>query len=262
MSIFGNLDGKTAVVCGASHGLGAATAQALASLGSRVILVARSREALETLRKTLPHPERHCSVSIDLSDLQAVAKFAADQASRKDPVHILINNAGGPTPGAAMMASPEGLLEGINMHVLANVMLCQAFVPQMKDANYGRIINIVSVSARNPVANLAVSNTVRGAVLNWAKTLSRELAPYGITVNSVLPGYTDTARLQQILANNASQQNVTKAAVEERLLKEIPMGRFGRAEELAAAVAYFALPAASFTTGTTLAVDGGWTSST
>jgi 3-oxoacyl-[acyl-carrier protein] reductase len=262
MNIFGDLNGKTALVCGASQGLGAATASTLAAMGCRIIAVSRSETALKSTVQSLTGDAKHCYFAVDLCDVTAVKQLAQSLIDSGEAIHILINNGGGPTPGPSLLVKEEDVLEAISMHLLANIVLSQALIPGMQKSGFGRIINIVSVSARSPVSNLAVSNTVRGAVLSWAKSLANEVASHGITVNSVLPGYTLTSRLEGVLRATADRSGITEEVAASRLLSEIPAGRFGEPRELAAAVAYFASTAASYTTGTTLAIDGGWSRAT
>jgi 3-oxoacyl-[acyl-carrier protein] reductase len=175
---------------------------------------------------------------------------------------ILVNNSGGPKPCTAMKATSDDYLQAFTQHLLASSSLAQALVPEMQAKGYGRIVNIVSISAKVPSDNIASSNAVRAAMLSWAKTLSNELAPTGITVNNVLPGYTETERLKEVISARATQGNTVEAAIQEKMLAKIPMKRFARPEEIAAAVVFLASPEASYITGISLPVDGGYISTT
>ncbi|MGE5945931.1 MAG: SDR family NAD(P)-dependent oxidoreductase, partial [Betaproteobacteria bacterium] len=192
-----DLTGRHALVCGASQGIGRASAIELAGLGASVTLLARSIDTLETVAGSLPRThaaQRHDWRSVDMLDtarLQATATGIAAGA----PVHILINNSGGPQGGPACSAEPAAFEAAFRQHLLAGQVLLQALLPGMRESGYGRIVNVISTSVKEPIAGLGVSNTVRAAVAGWAKTLSAELAADGITVNNVLPGYTRTQRL-------------------------------------------------------------------
>lgn len=258
-----DLTGKTALVCGSTQGIGLAAAVEIALLGANVTLVARNeeklREAVEDLDTSLGQLHRY--VVADFADHEAV-KSAIENYLRLCPeVHILVNNTGGPSGGPIIEAEPEQFLKTFQMHVINNQFLAQAVVPSMKKEGFGRIINIISTSVKQPIIGLGVSNTIRGAVASWAKTLSLELGQYGITVNNVLPGYTETARLDAVLEMRSKNQGKTKEQVAEELKAGIPIRRFSEAKEVAAAVAFLASPAAGSISGVSLAVDGGRTES-
>lgn len=251
---------QTVLVCGASQGMGYAIAQAFAEHGARVIGVARDSARLESAFAKLSNPSRHRCLTADFSDLGSVRNLA--ETVLDSAPDILVNNSGGPKPCTAMQASVDDYLQAFTQHLLASSTLTQALVPAMLAKNYGRIVNIVSVSARQPSDNLASSNAVRAAMLNWSKTLANELAPCGITVNSVLPGYTETERLKEVISARASQAASSQEQIAEKLLGKIPMHRFAKPEEIAAAVLFLASPAASYITGVSLPVDGGYLSVT
>ena len=254
-----NLAGRHALVCGASEGIGRAAAHELALLGANVTLLARRAELLKEVAAALPRPsveQHHDSLAIDVADSAALlAKVGAIVAVR--PVHILVNNTGGPPGGRAIEAGADDYLAAFQRHLLANQLLAQLTVPGMREVRWGRIVNVASTSVKEPIANLGVSNTIRGAVASWAKTLSKELGADGITVNNVLPGYTRTQRLEQILHDRVRSTGKDESAVSAAMLATVPAGRFAEAHEIAATIAFLASPAAAYITGVSLAVDGG-----
>lgn len=256
-----NLSGRTALVCGASQGIGQATAVALSELGARVILVARNAANLEKSRGLLNAPASgaHEAWVTDLADPAQLDELVARAAGAG--LDILINNTGGPKGGPITQAAPAEFENAFRQHVVAGQRLAQAALPHMKSENFGRIINVISTSVKAPIPNLGVSNTVRAAMANWAKTWALEVAPFGITVNNVLPGYTETSRLEQLRGANAAGRGITEADVEKQWLSQIPAGRFGQAWELGAAIAFLASPAAGYINGINLPVDGGRTPS-
>lgn len=255
-----SLQGKTAVIGGSTQGIGLAIAQELASLGATCILLARNEQSLQTVLATLPvpHQQKHSYKVADFAHPEQVREVISAIVAAT-PVHILINNTGGPPPGPITEAAEEAFLAAFNQHIICNHILVKAVMPGMKEVAYGRIINIVSTSVRIPNKNLGVSNTIRGATASWAKTLSNELASFGITVNNILPGYTRTQRLESLIQNNAAKRNVDPNIIEEEMLKEIPAKRFGEAAELAAVAGFLASPAAAYVNGVSIPVDGGKT---
>ena len=249
-----------AMVCGASQGIGKATAEMLASSGANVTLVARDQEKLQSVLKGLSQNghQHHQIVVADFSDNSAVSavikKFSEDHT-----IHILVNNTGGPNPGKAHEANIDEFRLAFNLHLINFQIITQALLPKMKASGYGRIINVISTSVKQPLPNLGVSNTIRGAVANWAKTLANELGPFGITVNNVLPGATATGRLDQIMQNKANKTGVSKDEIAEEMKKEIPLGRLALPEEIAAGIHFLASPAAGYINGINLPIDGGRT---
>jgi len=268
-----SLLGKRALVCGSTQGIGRAAAIELAALGASVTLVARNPERLEAVCNELPvprdvaakgQPQHHRWFAADFADPDAVAQaLRANLAkhSSEAPCTILINNTGGPPGGAIAEAQPDAFIAAFRSHIVCNQILVQALLPGMKSAAYGRIINIISTSVKAPIPGLGVSNTIRAAVANWAKTLATELAPFGITVNNVLPGFTDTERLKQLFTARAAKEGKTLEQVTHDMIATIPAGRLGRAEEVAAAIAFLATPAAAYINGINMPVDGGRTQS-
>lgn len=257
-----SLKDKHALVGGSTQGIGLAIARELALLGATCTLIARNEASLEEAVATLDTAagQQHDYLVADYSDYEAVKSTVAAYLQQHH-IHILINNSGGPAAGPVTEATPEAFLHAFQQHLICNQLLAQLVVPGMKADQYGRVINIISTSVKIPLKGLGVSNTIRGAVASWAKTLSNELAPFGITVNNILPGATATARLEAIVNNKSAKTGAAKAAVEEEMIEEIPMKRFGKPEEIAAAAAFLATPAAAYITGVSIPVDGGRTGS-
>jgi 3-oxoacyl-[acyl-carrier protein] reductase len=252
-----NLSGLNALVCGASQGIGKATAELFARQGARVVLLARTPESLEKVRSTLPSPEKHMCIKADISRAEELDAALENILQAWGNIDILVNNAGGPAAGPLLEANPSAFESALHTHVLAQLQLCKKITPTMKAKGYGRIINVISTSVRMPIANLGVSNTIRAAVAGFSKTLSNELAPHGITVNNVLPGYTETERLTALAQAAAQRSATTPEAIRENWLKQVPMNRFARPEEIAAALAFLASREAAYITGVNLQVDGG-----
>jgi 3-oxoacyl-[acyl-carrier protein] reductase len=252
-----NLKGKTALVCGSTQGIGKATAILLSSMGANIVLLARDESKLKATLNEL-FAGQHSYLQADFNNSAELKKIINSYAA-SHTVHILVNNTGGPPSGPIVNAKEEEFLQAFNNHLLCNHILVQALLPGMKKEGFGRIINVISTSVKLPLKNLGVSNTIRAAVANWSKTLANELAIYNITVNNVLPGATHTQRLQSIMEAKSAKSNMDIADVQKEMIAEIPMGRFGLPEELAAAIGFLASPAASYITGINLPVDGGRT---
>ncbi|MCE7041298.1 SDR family oxidoreductase [Dyadobacter sp. CY312] len=258
-----NLTGKTALVCGSTQGIGKATAVELALLGANVTLVARNeeklRETVETLDTSLGQLHRY--VIADFADNQNVKEALENYLRFCPEVHILINNTGGPAGGPIIEADTDQFLKTFQMHLLNYQFIAQAVVPSMKNAGFGRIVNIISTSVKQPIPGLGVSNTIRGAVASWSKTLSLELGQFGITSNNVLPGFTKTARLEAVLEMRSKSSGKSLEKTSQEMQATIPIRRFSGAEEVAAAVAFLCSPAAGSINGVNLPVDGGKTES-
>jgi len=249
------LSGKVALVCGASAGIGRATAFALAERGATVVALARRVERLADLIAALPG-DGHRALPADLDKRDELGAVVDGLLAEIGAVHILVNNSSGPPAGPLLKATEEDFLTAIGRHLLASHLLVQRLLPGMVDAGYGRIINIISTSVREPIPNLGVSNTTRGAVASWAKTLSREL-PAGVTINNVLPGFTNTERLDSLRAGISGRTGKTLDAVQAGWMAQVPEGRLIRPEETAATIAFLASPDAAGIRGVSLAVDGG-----
>lgn len=253
-----SLKNKTALVCGSTQGIGLATAKELALLGANCILLARNEDKLKECIPLLTTNEeqQHQYVVADFTNNDEVSKTIKNLTT-KNNIYILINNTGGPAPGLISEATPEQFINAFQQHIINYQALAQACLPAMKAAGYGRIVNIVSTSVKIPIANLGVSNTIRAATAAWAKTLSLEVAQFGITVNNVLPGYTYTQRLTSLINTNAANQNISAEELTLKMQQQIPTRRFGKAEEVAALAAFLCSPAAAYITGTSIPVDGG-----
>lgn len=256
-----NLHGKKAIVCGSTRGIGKAVALELSSLGADIILVARNAEELARVAAELNPTGKHRFIVADFDNPNDLEKKVSDFITSNGPVHILVNNTGGPPSGPITIANTEEFLKAFSSHLICNHILARCVFEGMKKEGYGRIINIISTSVKQPLKNLGVSNTVRAAVGNWSKTWANEVAPFGITVNNVLPGATMTGRLESLIELKAQKNKIDKKEVTDEMLNEIPMHRFAAPEEVANAVAFLASPAAAYITGINVPVDGGRTGS-
>ncbi|MCC6541605.1 MAG: SDR family oxidoreductase [Flavobacteriales bacterium] len=254
------LSGQFALVGGGTQGIGRAVAMELALQGASITLLARDAKALAAVRGQLPRPsdQTHYVLACDMADTRGL-HTGIDELRRDRPISILVNNTGGPPPGLAHEADPSAFVAAFTQHLIGFQTIVGLVVPGMKERRQGRIINVISTSVKQPLPNLGVSNTVRGAVANWGKTLANELGPYRITVNNVLPGATETERLTSIIAGKAQRTGTSVEAVRAEMLEEIPLGRFARPEEIAAAVAFLAGPSGAYINGINLPVDGGRT---
>ncbi len=258
-----NFTNKTAVVCGSTQGIGKATALELAQNGANVILVARNEEKLIATVNELDttNGQKHSYISADFSNPSELATKLDAYVAAGGDCHILLNNTGGPKGGPILDAAIEEFQNTFTQHLICNHILVQKLVPLMKKNGYGRIINVISTSVKQPLPNLGVSNTIRGAVGNWSKTLATELAPFNITVNNVLPGATNTIRLQGIAEAKSAKTNESVEDIFKEMASESPMGRIAEPEEVANAIVFLASPAASYINGINVPVDGGRTKS-
>jgi 3-oxoacyl-[acyl-carrier protein] reductase len=257
-----DLTGKSAVVCGSTQGIGKASAIELALLGADITLIARDEKKMKAVVKALPTPagQKHDYLVADFNFPDNL-KSGLEKHFAKDMAQILVNNTGGPAAGLAIEATLDEFTKAFTNHLLCNQILVQSLLPGMKKSRYGRIINIISTSVKMPIRGLGVSNTIRGAVANWSKTLSLELAPMGITVNNVLPGASMTGRLEALIRNRAEKEGKTFDEIKKEMISEIPVGRISDPSEVAAAVAFLASPAAGYINGINVPVDGGRTGS-
>lgn len=257
------LKDKTAVVCGSTQGIGKAAAIELSKMGASIVLVSRSEEKLkETLKELHPSSDqKHSYIVADFSNPNDLEKKMSAWVSENKEVHILVNNTGGPKGGPIREAKTSEFILAFNQHLICNHIMVQALYPLMKEEGYGRIINVISTSVKQPLPNLGVSNTIRGAVANWSKTLANELGQFNITVNNVLPGATNTDRLQTLAQIKSDMINESVSSVFAEMASESPMNRIAEPEEIAAAITFLASPAASYINGINIPVDGGRTKS-
>lgn len=256
-----DLSGKNALVCGSSKGIGKGSAFELAQLGANVTLVARSAGVLQQLVGELDQTkgQQHDFLIADFSDSSDLSEKVTQLASQKT-IHILINNTGGPPSGPIVKAKVEEFQAAFHNHLICNHVLAQACIPGMREAGYGRIINVISTSVKSPLNNLGVSNTIRAAVANWSKTLANEVGPDGITVNNLLPGYTETERLTGLIDVWSKQRSLSEEDLVAQMKKNVPLRRFATPNEVGGVIAFLASPAAGYISGTNITVDGGRTS--
>ncbi|MEQ9374438.1 MAG: SDR family oxidoreductase [Imperialibacter sp.] len=258
-----DLKGRKALVCGSTQGIGLASAIELARLGAEVTLLARNEAAMKKIVAGLAaeNGQSHNYLSADFSSPSSVEVAVTAAINRGARYDILINNTGGPPGGPLLDANYSQVFDAMEAHLHCNHILVQKLSPGMKEKKFGRIVNVISTSVKIPINGLGVSNTVRGAVASWAKTLSLELAPFGITVNNVLPGFTETERLFSLIRSKAEKEGKSEEEVGRSMKMEAPAGRFGTSEEIASLVAFLATPAAAYINGTSIPVDGGRTGS-
>lgn len=259
-----DLKGKNAIVCGSTQGIGKAIASELALLGANIILIARDAKKLSEIYKKLDSSKGqvHHYLAADFSIPPQLKLVIEDFIEINNiEINILVNNTGGPAGGLIENAKTDEFIHAFSNHLICNHILVQAIKEGMKKSGYGRIINIISTSVKQPLNGLGVSNTIRGAVANWSKTLANELGEFGITVNNVLPGATDTVRLKSIINNTAAKTGKSSDVIQQEMANQVPLKRIAQAEEVAYAVAFLASPAASYISGINLPVDGGRTKS-
>ncbi|MDD7886670.1 SDR family oxidoreductase [Flavivirga sp. 57AJ16] len=256
-----NLNNKNALVCGSTQGIGKATAIALAQEGVNVTLVARNRDKLKAVLEALPKHRNHSFIVADFSDPRDLQEKVIKFIDRNHGFHILVNNTGGPKSGHILTASLEEFENAFIQHLKCNHVLAQTTIPFMKEEGFGRIINVISTSVKEPIPGLGVSNTIRGAVGNWSKTLSSEVASFGITVNNVLPGFTETERLSEIIEIKAKNADTSVEEMSKIMKGHTPVNRFAKPEEMASVITFLASEAASYVNGINVPVDGGRTKS-
>ena len=254
-----SLNGLNALICGGTSGIGKATAIEFSKLGVNVTLFARNEEKLESTLEMLKNDgnQSHQYLVGDFDNCDGIKSTIENHNNAGNQFHILINNSGGPKGGPIFDADVSEFTGAFNRHLICNHILVQALVPGMKSEGYGRIINIISTSVKEPIKGLGVSNTIRGAVASWAKTLSAEISEFGITVNNILPGFTDTDRLSSLIKSKAASSGNSEQEVTNSMLAQVPVGRFGKPEETAKAIAFLVSPSAGYINGVSLAVDGG-----
>ena len=256
-----NLNNKYALVCGSTQGIGKATAITLAKEGVKVTLVARNRDKLKKVLTEMPNSEDHSFIVANFSNPRDLQEQVIKYIEKNHGFHILINNTGGPRSGDILNASLEEFEKAFTQHLKCNHVLAQSVIPFMKKEGFGRIVNIISTSVKEPIPGLGVSNTIRGAVGNWSKTLSIELGAFGITVNNVLPGFTETERLNQIITIKAKKEETSVEDMAEIMKSYAPAKRFAKPEETAKVITFLASEAAGYVNGINLPVDGGRTKS-
>jgi len=254
------LRGKTALVAAASRGLGRAIAEALAAEGASLVICARGADALEQARDAIAQRTgvEVDAVAADVATDEGIARVWQLARDRLGQVDILVTNAGGPPSGPFESHDWGVWQEAVELTLRSAVELTRLVLPGMKERRWGRILNVTSIAVKQPVDGLMLSNSIRAAVTGFARTLANEVARYGVTVNSMLPGYTRTERVEQLNAATAAREGITIDDVARRIEAQIPMRRLGEPQEFAALAAFLASEQASYITGQSIAVDGGW----
>ncbi len=255
-----SLEGLRAIVCGASQGIGKAISIQFAESGASIFLIARNEANLKKTLASLPkNPFAHHSYAcVDVGNLYELQTVIEKATIEYDGFHIVVNNTGGPPPGLLYHSLNDELENAFKQHILSAHTILKVVLPKMIELKYGRIINIISIGMKQPIANLGVSNTIRGAMGNWAKTLSKELSHYGITVNNILPGYIKTERLKSLIQNNSKIKNTTYEQEEKKIIEEVPVQRLGNPKEVAFLATFIASPLANYLNGVSIPIDGGF----
>ena len=257
-----DLKNKTAIVCGGTQGIGLGIAKEFSNLGVKLIIIARDKKKLESCIKSLKEPSKHSFICVDFSNvLSFESKLTEYFKKHKPKVDILVNNTGGPKGGLIQDAKPEEFSVAFNMHIICNQILTNLVLPNMKKSKFGRIINIISTSVKIPINGLGVSNTIRGAVANWSKTLANEVGKFNITVNNILPGFTNTPRLSDLIENMSKKQKKPVTEIKKNIINSVPLQRLGTVEDIAYITSFLASSKASYISGTNIPVDGGRTGS-
>jgi 3-oxoacyl-[acyl-carrier protein] reductase len=251
---------KVALVAAASRGLGRAIAEALATEGASVIICSRNAEDLEVAKRAIESRTGGTvdAIAADLSDRAQIDRLAKEAIAKRGRVDVLVTNAGGPPSGAFEAHDWDAWQRAVDLTLRSAVELTRAFLPGMRERKWGRIINVTSITVKQPVDNLILSNSIRAAVTGFARTLANEVATDGITVNNILPGYTRTERVEELADATAKREGLTRRDVVARFESQIPMRRLGEPEEFAALATFLASSQASYITGQSIAVDGGW----
>ena len=254
------LEGKVAFVAAASKGLGRAVAEELAAEGASLVLCARNAETLNLVSKQIAKTSgvSVLPVAADVSEAEEVAKAVQSGIEKFGRIDILVTNAGGPPSGRFDDLSREMWENATRLTLNSVLELTRAVLPGMKERKWGRILNITSITVKQPVDNLMLSNSLRAAVTGFARTLANEVATHGITVNNILPGYTRTERVEELAKAAAEREGISAAEANAKWEAEIPMGRLGEPGEFAALAAFLVSERASYITGTSIPVDGGW----
>lgn len=257
------LSGKHAIVCGSSQGIGLSTAKLMAERGAKITLVGRNEIKMIAAMRSLKQIDgiEHDFFIADFSQPNQLKEAIANYLSKGNQPTILVNNTGGPKGGLIIDADISEFTATFNQHLVCNHIMVQALFPVMKTQGEGSIINVISTSVKQPLNGLGVSNTIRGAVANWSKTMANELGQYNIRVNNVLPGATGTGRLQEIAEAKSEKSAQNVAEIFEEMAKQSPMLRIAKPEEIAEAIAFLASPRASYINGINIPVDGGRTKS-
>ena len=254
-----NFSGKRVAVCGSTQGMGKVTAILFSELGAEVILIARNFDSLLATKTELSisNKQKHDIICVDFSNPEQLKNRITDYLEHNPLIHILINNTGGPSPGEIINSKSEEFIDGFNKHLICNQILVQSFISGMKEEKFGRIINIISTSVKQPINGLGVSNTIRGAVASWSKTLASEVAEFGVTVNNLLPGATNTKRLESLFKSIANKRGVDPIDIKNEWIEDIPVGRVANPKEIAYAILFLSSEYAAYINGINLPVDGG-----
>tara|TARA_B100001057_G_scaffold245279_2_gene245582 strand:- start:1265 stop:2050 length:786 start_codon:yes stop_codon:yes gene_type:complete len=257
-----DLKNKTAIVCGGTQGIGLGIAKEFSNQGIKLIIIARNKKKIESCVKSFKNPSKHSYICVDFSNILNFENKLTEYFKKHKPqVDILINNTGGPKGGLIQDAKKEEFSVAFNMHVICNQILTSHVLPNMKKSKFGRIINIISTSVKIPINGLGVSNTIRGAVANWSKTLANEVGEFNITVNNILPGFTDTPRLSHLMESLSKKQKKPIADIKKNIISSVPLQRLGTVEDVAHIASFLASSKASYISGTNIPIDGGRTGS-